>query len=172
MRLCFRLGLGSLVTLKGNFHASAQQDILDNSELSLFWEQFGEDPFSFSVPAGMSPSAQSKVKVPKLFFGHKILWKSFQEEWKQLQLQRGNQLHINVYAFGMGWSGVPILLSIQCISVKGQHEGVYMIQLTNLFLQLRCVSYWFHRASSFSCIQQFLDNGIDLYFGLGVDMFL
>ncbi|KAK3515390.1 hypothetical protein QTP70_018901 [Hemibagrus guttatus] len=42
-----RVGLGSLVPVKGTLNASVYQDILDNFTLPTLWEQFGDDPFLF-----------------------------------------------------------------------------------------------------------------------------
>lgn len=40
-------GLSPLIPLKGNFIASACQDILDNAMLQMVWTQFGEGPYLF-----------------------------------------------------------------------------------------------------------------------------
>ncbi len=47
--LCYfsGVGVGPLLQVKGNFNASAYQDILDNAVFPNLWEQFGEGLFLF-----------------------------------------------------------------------------------------------------------------------------
>ena len=59
---CFSwFGLGPLVPVKVNLNTTAYNDILDNSVLPSFWQQFGEGLFLFR------PCAQSEVHSEMVF---------------------------------------------------------------------------------------------------------
>ena len=67
---CFLwFGLGPLVPVKVNLNTTAYNDILDNSVLPSFWQQFGEGLFLF--PHDNAPVHKAR-SIQKLFVGIRV----------------------------------------------------------------------------------------------------